>query len=313
MCKKIFSIGAIFSKSVFIVGILIATETIKADTTEVSNTDQEPSKQSRFGFRRLSLELFGQYTFQPQSTNGTQSESSLGGNGQTQLNFVLPAMNGPGIGGRLEAEFFPKFSFVLGAQYKALGAKYKAYSSTALGSSTTLIYANSNEEFYYKTWMLDLGFRVKTLLLSGEIYAGAGAGIIMPFQSNNVAVYDYSTGYGTNVSSLNSLKTVKNYNLGIAGVVELGYQYPLSSRVSMGISLAIIFGSVSNANQSGETTAYYGDGSTTKITREYRKAFSIDEAAAFNSANNGNSSLAIYESLNITDVGIRGMVSFRMF
>ena len=275
---------------------------------------EEDQRQTRFALRRLSIEAFGQYTFQPQTTNGTQSASSLGGNGQTQLNFILPTMNGPGVGGRLEAEFLPKFSFLVGAQSKSLDSKYKAYSSTAVGSpATTLIYVNSAEGLSYRTWMLDIGFRARTDFLWGEMYGGLGMGIIMPFQSNYAVTYDYATGYGTTASYVKSVKTVKNFNLGVAGIIEIGYLLPLTSRASFGISLTVIFGSVSNANKTSETTTYYGDGTSSKTTREYRKSFSIDEATAFNTASNGLSSLAIYESLNITDVGIRGTIAFRMF
>lgn len=302
------------SKLALLLAILITARSVAAETAEVPAVDQDKSRHGGFGFRRLSIEAYGQYTFQPQSTNGTQATSSLNGNGQTQLNFVLPTMDGPGIGARIEAEFFPKVSLTIGGQYKSLGIKYKAYYSTVAGSpASTLIYSNSAEEFSYKTWMLDLGLRARTPLLWGEVYGGLGIGFIMPFQSSYVASYDFTAGYGTTASSIKSTKTTKNYNLGIAGIAEIGYQYPISSRISFGISLTVIFGSVSNANKNGETSFYYGDGSTSKTTREYRKTFSIDEASAFSAANNGNSSLAIYESLNITDIGIRGMISLRIF
>lgn len=292
----------------------LMTNTAEAEEAQDAKTEQSMEQQSRLGFRKVSIETFGQYTFQPQSTNGTQAESSLGGNGQTQLNFILPTMYGPGLGGKIEAEFLPKFSFVIGAQFKSLGSKYKGYYSTVAGSpAATIIYANSSEELYYKTWMLDFGFRARTPLFYGEIFGGLGLGLILPFQSNYVVSYDYAGGYGTTAGYVKSLKTVKNFNLGLAGTIEIGYLLPLTSRIAFGISLTVIFGTVSNANKTSETTTYYGDGTTSKTTREYRKSFSIDEAAAFNTANNGVSSLAIYESLNITDVGVRGTVSFRMF
>ena len=304
----------VFGLLFFLICALMTTSAVKAEVTQDAAPDQNQQQQSRFGFRRLSIEAYGQYTFQPQTTNGTQAASSLGGNGQTQLNFVLPTMYGPGLGGRLEAEFYPKFSFLIGTQFKSLGSKYKGYYSTVAGSpAATLIYANSSEELYYKTWMLDFGFRARTPLLWGEVYGGLGIGVIMPFQSNYSVSYDFAPGYGTTAGYTKSLKTTKNFNLGIAGMIEIGYLLPLSSRISFGISLAVMFGSVSNANKTSETTTYYGDGTSSKTSREYRKSFSIDEAAAFNTANNGASSLAIYESLNITDVGIRGTISFRMF
>lgn len=275
---------------------------------------QEPKSTSRLGLRSLSVETYGQYTFQPQTTNGTLSDYALGGNGQTQLNYVLPTMQGPGLGAKLVAEFLPKISFFIGAEFKSLGIKYKGYSQVVTGSpAATKIIANIAQEIYYKNWMIDFGFRVKTDLLWGEVYGGIGIGIILPFQSNELITYDYLGGYGTLASSVKSMGTIKNFNLGVAGIAELGYQYPIANRVWLMVSLNVLFGSVSNAGKTSETTTYYGNDTSTKTTREYRKSFTLDEAANYNAANNNNSFLAIYESLNITDIGIRGAISFRLY
>ncbi|MFO1525363.1 MAG: hypothetical protein U1F16_05245 [Turneriella sp.] len=47
--------------------------------------------------------------------------------------------------------------------------------------------------------------------------------------------------------------------------------------------------------------------------KEYRKSYTLDEAANFSAANGNTASLAIYETLNITDIGIRGAISFRLY
>ena len=300
-------------------GFILICQTAEAQdsvpTGVERNKDVVGSKSAdRLSMRKLSVETYGQYTFQPQTTNGTLSDYALGGNGQSQLNYVLPTMQGPGLGARLVAEFLPKISFFAGAEFKSLGIKYKGYSQAVAGSpATTLIIANIAQEIYYKNWMINLGARAKTDLLWGEVYGGLGIGIILPFQSNELISYSYLGGYGTLASSVKSMGTIKNFNLGLAGIAEIGYQYPITNRVCLTISLNILFGSVSNAGKTSETTTYYGNDTSTKTTREYRKSFTLDEAATYSASSNYTSSLAIYESLNITDIGIRGAVSFQLY
>ncbi|MBL8032240.1 MAG: hypothetical protein JNJ69_00955 [Leptospiraceae bacterium] len=290
-----------------------------SNTLAAAEASAEPGKSStdtekKADLRRISFEAYGQYTFQPQTTNATLSEYALGGNGQTQLNFVVPPMHGPAIGGRVESEFFPKVSCFIGVQYKSLVAKYQGYSTAVTGSpAATKIIANLSQDISYKYWIVDFGFRVRTPLLWGEVFAGLGGGLILPFQWSDVAIYTYESGFGTTAGSVKSSRTTKNFNLGLAGLVEIGYQYPLSQRLFFSISLHVIFGSVTNAGKTSETTTYYGNDTSSRTTKEYRKSYTLDEAANFSAASGNTASLAIYEALNITDIGIRGAISFRLY
>lgn len=275
-------------------------------------------EKSRRGFalQGLSIEAFGQYSFQPISAASSLTDFTLGGNGQTQLNFAGSKMDGYGAGGNIVLDFLPNVSLVVGVQYKSLGAKYQDFQDYSTGAAS-FVTQNLTSRISYKTWSVSMGPRFRLPLFGGEIFSGLGVGLILPFRHEFSFSADYLPGYqnysyynGVSVVTAPNVKSYLRstiYNLGIVGVVELGYQFPILSRLSFAISLHVIYGTVSNLNKTADVSYTYTDGTTSKSTVYYKDSFTV--ATHTNTA----SVTAAYSYLNITDIGIRGALSFRMF
>lgn len=275
----------------------------------------EKSK-SGFGLKGLSLEAFGQYGFQPLSSGSSLTDLALGGNGQTQLSFTGSKMDGYGVGGNIIFDFIPNLSVVAGVQYKSLGVKYQDFQDYATGTAS-FITQNTTSKSSYKTWLVNLGPRFRFSLFGGEVFAGLGVGLVLPFRQEFSYSTDYLPGYenysyynGTSVVTLPNVRSYSRstiYNLGIAGVVELGYQFPILSRLSFALSLNVVYGTVSNLNQTAAVSYTYTDGTTSKSTVYYKDSFTVATHT------NTISTTAAYNYLNITDIGIRGALSLRLF
>lgn len=169
----------------------------------------------------------------------------------------------------------------------------------------------------YKNWLVSLGLRFRFPFFSGEIFSGLGVGLILPFRQEFSYSVDYLPGYenysyynGASVVTAPNVKSYSRstiYNLGIAGVIELGYQFPILDRLSFAISLNVVYGTVSNLNKTAAQSYTYTDGNYANSTVYYKESFTVATHT------NTSSITAPYNHINITDIGVRGAISFRIF
>lgn len=287
-------------------------------------TAQEPTQaatKSGFGFRGLAIEAFGQYSFQPAFSASTSlANPTLGGNAQTRVEYKDAAMDGYGAGGNLVFDFLPNVSLLIGGQYKSLSKVYRDfnYEPTKTGNAV-IISATSTNKAAYQYALAHLGPRIRLPIFGGEIFCGLGVGLVLPFKYTFTADYEYLKGYESiSFSDANGVTTstyprTRNYaltvnsNIAMVGVMEFGYQYEILNRLSLAVSLNLVYGSVTNINKTSTYAYTFTDGSTSQSTQENKSSYTLAERTA------SPNSAGAYTNLNITDIGIRGAISVRLF
>jgi hypothetical protein len=132
-------------------------------------------------------------------------------------------------------------------------------------STSTLFKSDYGQETKWQNMALTLGIRPSVNLLGGQIYAGGGVAVILPYTTTTDVTF--SNKAGALASSMpNSGQQKDEWNLGIGGFGEFGYTYNITDNVFAGIGVKVIMATANNSGKTRTLVANMPSGATKTAT-----------------------------------------------
>jgi hypothetical protein len=144
------------------------------------------------------------------------------------------------------------------------------------GKSNSAIYRSDySQQTKWQNMALTLGIRPSVNLLGGQIYAGGGVAVILPYTTTTDVTFSNKAGVAAG-GMPDSGQQKDEWNLGIGGFGEFGYTYNITDNVFAGIGVKVIMATANNSGKTRTLTATRPDGST--VTATITIADSVTEA-----------------------------------
>lgn len=178
-------------------------------------------------------------------------------------------------------------------------------------STSTLFKSDYGQQAKWQNMVLTLGIRPSVNILGGQVYAGGGVAVVLPYTVTIDVTFGNKA--GDLASSMPNGGTQKDeWNLGIGGFGEFGYTYNITDNVFAGLGVKII---MATANNQGKTRSLVGNmpNGTTK-TATYEIAESVTEAERTLKTTDGGVTYSAKQGVStngITDVTAQVIVGAR--
>jgi len=212
----------------------------------------------------------------------------------------LPNPSGFGGGGTIGFELVKGFALVGSFDYRSIKSRTWDTTnnsiSTATGGALTGTYSVSTSNTT-NTMILGIGFRPSVQALGGSIYAGFGFAYVLPYDSVTTSDISASTNA---LFALTQQKTTASKNAGIGVYGELGYNFPITDNLYVGLGFRAVVATANNDGKSSVTTktGTVGGAAQADTTTNY-------------SSTSGGTGFAKYTSTGITDAGVNVNVGIR--
>ena len=255
----------------------------------------------------LFVEARGTFTL-GQGTSDSQIDGAANGATTTPANgkltyvsgdYKLPNTSGFGGGASVGYEIVPGLAIVASYDYRSIKSREwkQTTASVAVGTADLAVQNVTN------TQILGLGFRPSINALGGTIYAGFGFAYVLP--SDSVTTVKISNASSA-LFAATEQKTTASRNAGIGAYGELGFNYPLTDNLYLGVGFRAV---VATANNDGKTTVTETTGT---VAGNPVATTTTNYSASVNTANDTATSLnRPYTSTGITDAGVNINVGFR--
>lgn len=181
------------------------------------------------------------------------------------------------------------------------------------GKSTSALYKSDyGQKTTWKNMVLTLGLRPSVNLLGGQIYAGGGLAIVLPYETSTEVTFSNKAGaLATNMPD--SGTQTDKWNLGIGGFGEVGYTYSITDNVFAGIGVRVVMATSNNKDQTRVLVANMPNGTTKTATitvsesvTEAEKTLTAQDAGkTIYTAKQGVSSNGITDVTGHITVGVR--------
>lgn len=233
------------------------------------------------------------------AANGATTTATAGKLTYVSGDYKLPNTSGFGGGASLGYEIVPGLAIVASYDYRSIKSREwkQTTASVAVGTADLAIQNVTN------TQILGLGFRPSIKALGGTVYAGFGFAYVLP--SDSVTTINMSNA-SSSIFAVTQQKTTASRNAGIGAYAELGYNFPLSDNLYLGVGFRAVVATANNDGKTSvtETTGTLNGSAVATTTTNY--------SASVNTANDTASSLnRPYTSTGITDAGVNINVGFR--
>ena len=258
----------------------------------------------------LFIDLRGGYTF----ANGTSSAQA---DGSTQTDTTATAITyktsaSQGFGGGISIGYDIAANLGIVASYDIRSIKTREFKqgSANLGGAG----AGSDVAIQQK-WtnqVIGIGLRPHVNALGGEVFAGAGFALVLPYETTLTQTYSNSNAtWNTNTGSRTKTEEVKGYNMAMGVYGELGYKFMFTDNIGLNLGVRAV---VATADNIGKTKVVTNTGTTTTTaTTTYKDSYSTqnntDEAATGTA--NATKALASFETLGITDFTATAGISLK--
>jgi hypothetical protein len=155
-------------------------------------------------------------------------------------------------------------------------------------STSTLFRSDYGQQTKWQNMALTLGIRPSVNLLGGQIYAGGGVALILPYTTTTDVTF--SNKAGALASGMpDSGQQKDEWNLGIGGFGEFGYTYNITDNVFAGIGVKVIMATANNSGKTRTLVANMPNGTTKtatitiadSVTENERKLVSTDGGATY--------------------------------
>lgn len=225
----------------------------------------------------LFVEARGTFTF----GNGNSDAIQTGDLNATPKQFETPGTKGLGGGLTLGYGLAENLGVVLGYDFRNINSRDLEMKHSATISSKTVGTSN--------THVISLGLRPMVAAFGGNIYAGGGLAVILPYESKTVTTF---TGHPTVTEQ--TYTTGRTSAFGVFG--EVGFQYDIMPNVYSAIGARMVVATATNEGMKEMEETKLKSGTTiSQANKEYGK----DKDDGFN-------------TVGITDFGVAVSFGYRL-
>lgn len=120
--------------------------------------------------------------------------------------------------------------------------------AAAASSGSTLKTQNTKN-----TIIIGLGVRPSVAVGPGELYAGAGAALVLPYDSTTSGTFTNPSAAGAQSSTI-TFENKTSYNMAIGAYGELGYNFNVTENIYVGLGARILVATANNKDKDKVTT-----------------------------------------------------------
>ncbi|MFZ5628269.1 MAG: hypothetical protein ACOY5B_04005 [Spirochaetota bacterium] len=236
----------------------------------------------------LFIEGRGTYTL----GNGSSSSSATGDVTAATVEYKLSNSAGFGGGATIGFEIANKLALVGSFDYRNI--KSRTWDATNVTvNQTPAITAGTSTVVTRNSMVIGLGFRPMIDAFGGSLYAGAGVAYVLPYNQFTETTFSNPSNAAFTATKR---ETTAEFNSAIGAYGELGYNYPVTENIYVGLGVRLL---VATANNDGKKTTVktISPSSTTETVTEY--------AASVTTGKSSYSSDGITDIAASVNVGIR--------
>lgn len=201
----------------------------------------------------LSIEARGAWI----QNHGTSTAKADGEYKATSVDYLLSNSSGFGGGLTIGYEIAKNLGIVASYDYRNITTReWKSTKTPIPAASGGGVIDSMSIKQTTNTSVLGIGLRPSVNLWGGNIYAGMGFALVLPYD-NKAEISGTVSGNGGGLNGTGKLEVVNEWNLGLGVYGELGYNYAINDMLFVGVGVR---GLIATSNNDGKKSTFTQSG-----------------------------------------------------